>query len=130
MRDLLLGHLLDALEPDEQRLIEERLQGDPELRRQMDLLRAGLTVLEQDKPAYPTPTGLARRACAFVASHSQPCLTAAEEQPAVVSRFRWHDFAVAAGIFVAASMLFFPAVSHSKRVAQQTGCQNNLRLIG
>ena len=37
---------------------------------------------------------------------------------------------VAAGIFLAATMLFFPAVNQSRFAARLIGCQNNLRKLG
>jgi hypothetical protein len=37
---------------------------------------------------------------------------------------------VAAGIFLAAAMIFFPAVSHSRYSARLAACQDNLRRIG
>ncbi len=46
------------------------------------------------------------------------------------SRWRLADFVVAAGIFIAASMLFFPAIYHSRYSAQIANCENNLRRIG
>lgn len=42
----------------------------------------------------------------------------------------WADLVVAAGIFFAAAMLFFPALNQSRFAARLTGCQNNLRNIG
>ena len=40
------------------------------------------------------------------------------------------DFVVAAGVSLAAAMLFFPAVSNSRYQAQLAACQNNLRMFG
>ena len=37
---------------------------------------------------------------------------------------------VAAGIFIAASLLFFPAMNQSRFAARLTGCKNNLRQVG
>jgi hypothetical protein len=46
------------------------------------------------------------------------------------SRWSLTDMVVAAGIFLGASLLFFPAVSQSRFAAKVTDCQNNLRQIG
>lgn len=40
------------------------------------------------------------------------------------------DAVVAAGICLAASLLFFPAIAHSRHHAQLTQCQNKLRHLG
>jgi hypothetical protein len=45
-------------------------------------------------------------------------------------RWTFADMTVAAGIFLAASLLFFPALTSSRVNAQLASCQNNLRLIG
>jgi hypothetical protein len=50
--------------------------------------------------------------------------------PSVGSRWRMADLVVAAGIFIAASMLFFPAIYHSRYSSQIANCENNLRRIG
>ena len=53
-------------------------------------------------------------------------------EPAVRRRItgRSPTFAVAAGILVAATMVFFPAVNHSRYMARLTACSNNLRELG
>jgi hypothetical protein len=50
----------------------------------------------------------------------------------LATRASWSlaDFIVAAGVFLAASMLFFPAISNSRNQAQLAMCRNNLRQIG
>ena len=40
------------------------------------------------------------------------------------------DFVVAAGIVLAASMMFFPAIANSRHMARIQQCQDNLRLFG
>jgi hypothetical protein len=46
------------------------------------------------------------------------------------SRWSLADFVVAAGIFIAAGMLFFPAIANSRYQAHLAQCQNNLRQFG
>lgn len=46
------------------------------------------------------------------------------------SRWSLADLVVAAGIFMAAGMLFFPAIANSRYMAQRGQCQNNQRLLG
>jgi hypothetical protein len=45
---------------------------------------------------------------------------------------RWgiSDAAVAAGVFLAASLMFFPAIAGSRNAARNATCQNNLRILG
>lgn len=47
-----------------------------------------------------------------------------------ISRWNFADVFVTAGILVAASFLFLPALAHSRFAAQSQSCQNNLRQIG
>lgn len=70
MRDLLLGYLLNALEPDEKRELERRLSIDPELRRDLELLRRSLEPLNGSTSAFDPPAGLAKRTCDFIADTS------------------------------------------------------------
>jgi hypothetical protein len=46
------------------------------------------------------------------------------------NRWTFADFAVAAGVLVAATMVFFPAVNHSRYMARLTACSDNLRSLG
>jgi hypothetical protein len=128
MQDYLIGYLLDALEPHEQELIESRLGSDPDLRRDLQLASRSLEPLAADKAHFDPPIGLAHRTCQFVAVQTK----AAPAPPVVSMPSRWSmaDFLVAAGIFLAATLLFWPAINQSRFAARVTGCQNNLRQIG
>jgi hypothetical protein len=66
MREDLLGYLLGALEPDEEREIEDRLEADPELRKKLRVIRRGLEPLSSDDGLIDAPEGLAARTCSFV----------------------------------------------------------------
>jgi hypothetical protein len=127
MRDDLVGYLLDALEPDEKVAIEAQLSRDPGLRQDLEALRGKLQLFEVDQAHYIPPPGLAERTCEFVYSRIEVALTPATPAPA---RWRLVDFAVAAAIFLAASVLFLPALHQSRLAAGVTGCQNNLRELG
>jgi len=70
MRDLLLGYLLDALEPEEKRELERRLSTDPELRRDLELLRRSLEPLDGSSSLIDPPAGLAGRTCEWITSLS------------------------------------------------------------
>ncbi len=127
MREDLVGYLIDALEPQEHAAVEAQLSVNPTLRRELELLRGGLTMLDWDREPLDPPAGLAARTCQFVAMQANATLA-----PAAPSGSRWRmaDLIVAAGIFIAASMLFFPAIYHSRYASQVAACENNLRRIG
>jgi len=128
MRDYLIGYLLDALEPHEQELVQSRLNSDPALRRELELASRSLEPLAADKKHYDPPAGLANRTCEFVVVQTK----VAPAPPVVSVPGGWSlaDMVVAAGIFLAATLLFWPAVNQSRFAARVTGCQNNLRQIG
>ncbi len=127
MRDDLVGYLLDALEPQEKAAIDAQLSRDPALQQDLEVLRSKLSLFEADRAHYTPPPGLAQRTCEFINSRIEVALTPAAPAPA---RWRLVDFAVAAAIFLAASVLFLPALSQSRFAARVTGCQNNLRELG
>jgi hypothetical protein len=128
MRDQLIGYLLDALEPAEHEQVQAQLIQDPQLKRELELLSRSLRPLT-DREHYQPPAGLADRTCAFVARRAGS--VSLPQAPAPVTR-QWSmaDMVVAAGIFLAASLLFFPAMSQSRFAARVTQCQNNLRNYG
>jgi hypothetical protein len=130
MRDHLIGYLLGALEPTEHEQVEAQLTRDAQLQRELELLSSSLLVLAANKEHCDPPPGLAARTCAYVSQHgSEVSLPLA---PPAASPRPWSmaDMLVAAGIFIAASLLFFPAVNQSRFAARVTQCQNNLRQFG
>jgi hypothetical protein len=130
MRDQLLGYLLDALEPQEHEQVEAQLKIDPNLQRELDLLSRGLRPLACDKATFDPPPGLAARTCQFVAGYDTKVVLPLREPAASTSRWSFADMVVAAGIFLAASLLFLPAMNQSRFAARVTQCQDHLRQIG
>lgn len=131
MREELLGYLLGALEPDEHRAIETQLRDCPELRDELETLRATLLPLEasagtQSPELCEPPPGLAERTCQYVRCRLGPTVA----QFAGSSQWRLQDMVVAMGIFVAGSLLLFPAVLNSRQHAQLRACQHNLMNLG
>ena len=126
MREQLLGYLLGALEPDELSAIESRLEQDHELRAELEVLREKLLPLAEDDGEIEPPPGLASRTCRYVMSRVGPAV----EQFAGRCQWRPQDLVVACGIFIAASLLLFPAVFNSRQSAHLWACQNNLMNLG
>lgn len=141
-QEQLIGYLLDALEDDERQQFQQELADDPELRRQLESLRAVLAPMEPSREPTDPPPGLARRACQAVAARARG-VTPQDLRPAPAgrlhamrpdaslsggaSRFSWLDVVAAAGILVAASLLIFPAIQSSRVHARTAQCAQNLR---
>ena len=153
----LLGYLLGALDEPEQNAIQSRMSSEPQLRHEAALLRQRLTPLESLRCEFAAPAGLAERTCRLVASRAEasrpaalrtvlpaaiaaaslphprtdgPAMTPVVAPPTWISRIRWLDVAMAAGIFIAAFSLTIPAIQHSRSNARVTACQDNLRQLG
>ena len=69
MKDRLIGYLLDALDAEETIHVEQALEDDVEIRRQLDLLRISLEPIEGDRTSLRTPDLLAIRTCEHVRAH-------------------------------------------------------------
>jgi anti-sigma-K factor RskA len=66
MQAELIGYLLNALEEEELRCVEEMLAADKAARRQLELLRLALLPLGSNQPHAEPPQDLAARTCKFV----------------------------------------------------------------
>jgi len=128
MREDLIGYLLHALEPSERAQVDAELVRDPELKRELELLERSLLPLTADREGYAPPVGLASRCCEYVATQGKVRRAPPVAPP--TSRWRMSDLAVAAGVFLAATLLFWPAMNQSRYAARVRGCQNNMRQIG
>ena len=134
MRENLIGYLLNAVDPDERATIEEQLKQDASLRREMELLRAGLQPLSCDADHHAPPAGLAQRCCQFVFSRTEvmPSALSPVATPEYSSRRRWSwlDVSVAGAIAAAVGFLLVPAIYQSHLYSQQIQCQDNLQHVG
>lgn len=126
IREQLIGYLLGALEPDEQKQVEERLVQDAQLRQELEALRHQLLPLAEDDEEPTPPRGLAAKTCGYVMDRLGP----APGQFGSACEWRMHDLLVAGGLFIAASLLVFPAVLNSRETAQLRVCQSNLGNLG
>lgn len=146
MRVDLLGYLLDALDDRERARVEQALRSDPELQRRLEALQEQLSFLAEDAGDCAPPPGLAERTCARVAAGEENPPTVRPRAPAGGPARRrratnpergshhhgWSlaDSVVSAGVFLAAALLFFPAIANSRYRSQITACQYNLQRLG
>jgi len=135
-RQHLIGYLLGAIESDEQTVVEQQLQHDEMLRRELELLRGSIHPLAVDHGHHEPPAGLAQRCCEYVYSRTEimpAALSPVVENPAAASRSRrwsWLDLTVAGAIAVAVAVLLVPAIYQSRGYARLVACQSNLKDIG
>jgi hypothetical protein len=137
-REQLLGHLLGALDEDEQATLETLFESDPECRKELALWRRRLEPLAALRVNYEPPPGLAERTCRFVASYAaSPSTLAATKRlspevapPSWISRMTKLDVVMAAVVLLVAVGLIFPAVENSRFTARRAACQDNLRELG
>jgi hypothetical protein len=144
MNEDLLGYLLDAIDDTEHQRIEEALRNDPQLRRQLEDIRRDLDCLDVASRDFEPPSGLVERTCDLVDAYqeSQLATPASRRRPSGrrrrmspecgVSARSWSmaDAIVVAGIFIVASLLFFPAIANSRYRSRIAGCQFNLQSLG
>ena len=148
MQENLIGYLLGALDGPEHDAVQRELDADPRLKQELLDLEAKLAPLEQGRWQFDPPPGLATRTCQLIAAEAERVQLDRAPQPkrspqrrsrrrnwaAVTSEWNprkhgWDfvDVAVAAGIFFAAALLFFPAIANSRQQARLLACQNKLR---
>ncbi len=130
MKDQLIGYLLDALDSEEHKQVEAQLDRDPQLKHDLELLSHSLRPLAADKAQHEPPAGLAERTCLFVVQRAAQVSPPAVPPEYTPRRWSMADMVVTAGIFLAAAMLFFPAMRQSRFAARVTQCQENLHQVG
>lgn len=148
MREDLLGYLLNALDNAERQRVFEALQKDPHLRQQLEILRRHLRPLDATNVEFEPPAALAELTCDLVEGYAaeRPLAVPAKRQKrsAGWTRLRstacetclpsgtWSaaDSIVMAGVLLAVSLIFFPAIASSRYRAQVTACGDHLRNLG
>jgi hypothetical protein len=135
----LIGHLLGALDDDEQEWVESRLEHDEEYRRQWGEWRRRLAPLLAMRPDFEPPPGLAERTCRLVAACA-PAPRQAEARPGKMSpdlalpggaaHVGWLDVAAVAVILLVAAILVPPAIHNSRFHSRLASCQEKLRQVG
>ncbi len=131
----LLGHLLGALDDDEQEALDARLEYDEQCCRRLAAWRRRLASLEAVRPDFEPPPGLAERTCRYVAacmpaSASKPRMTPQRAAPTAANAVRWPDLAAVALVLVMVTAVVFPAITHSRFHARVASCQDGLRQFG
>lgn len=129
----LVGYLLGALEADEQARIEQRLEEDAELRRQLMLLDEQLHAIRGDVNDFDPPPRLLKETCDVVADFEQQrkvAMHGASGNAPRSSGWSLIDSIVAAGVCLSVALLFFPAIASSRHAADVSACQDNLRNLG
>lgn len=130
MKEHLLGYLVGALDSEDHETVEKHLREHPHLHADLERLRRGIEMLAVDVGHIDPPHGLAVRTCKVVADRRSTASSRVLAMPFAGARWGIQDLLVAAGIFIAASMLFFPWMTESRATARKAVCQDNLRAIG
>lgn len=138
-KEQLLDYVLGALDAKDRAEVEQLLADRPQWRQELDQIKRGLRPLAEISNDVEPPADLARRTCSLVDSHVEAhrvCpasmgLTAAMQSESIAGgQGKVAEVVVAAGIFMALALLFFPAISNSRQLARLTQCHNNLRQLG
>lgn len=146
-RGQLLGYLIGALEPEEERALDQQVARDPDLRRQLAELQCALAPLQAARRWWKPPEGLAARTCEFVALFGSPTglaspqvaqdlrpratrMSPAVAPPSSATHWSWTEMAVAIGVLLFIGLALVPAIHRARSYARLTECQNRLRQIG
>lgn len=139
MHQQLLGHLLGALDDNEQQWLEARLEHDEKRRRELVQWRRRLAPLEALRPDFEPPPGLTERTCRLVAAFGPPPARAVAPVvgmgPDPTSSGRapqlgWPDVTVIGVLLITAVVLVLPAIHGSRFHARLASCQDGLRQLG
>jgi hypothetical protein len=127
--DEMIDYVLGQVDGAERERLERALHDDGDQAARVERLRQAMYCLLDDGTPFEHPPDLAQRTVAFVARNRRRSRSIADYVPMRVP-FRWADFAVAAGIFVAGVLTLLPAVQRSRERMNQAGCVFNLQQLG
>lgn len=136
MEEDLVGYLLNALEPAEQRRVEAYVEADPQAQQHLQLLERAFEPLAADRDGLEPPAGLAVRTLALIAEHRcmEPVriFEPARRPSAFTHRTWWRraDVLVAASLLFCAALLVPPALSYVRYRHNVTFCANSLHVLG
>lgn len=136
MRDELVGYLLHAIDEPEARRVEAALadpEKGPDLRRDLERLRAATLPLDRDREPFAAPPGLATRTLAFVSAQAaaRPLptprpFTASDDEPVAHPRL-WLDRMIMAATALAACVLVGPLVLDAITESRARRAERNLQ---
>jgi prepilin-type processing-associated H-X9-DG protein len=135
----LIGHLLGALEDDEQKCLDERLDSDAECYKALVRWRQMLTPLEAMRPDFEPPPGLAARTFQFVAANApgeSPTdgkprkMSAFPLPPLCATGFKPVDIAFVSLMIFLCVALIPPAICGSRFHSRLAACQAGLKGFG
>jgi prepilin-type processing-associated H-X9-DG protein len=135
----ILGHLVGALDDDEQQDVDSCLEHDEPWQRELTLWRQRLAPLEALRPDFEPPPGLAARTCRYVAAcmpmpakalRSRWTMSPHPVPPHRVARIRGLDVAVVVTLLVTLGAMVPPAIHNSRYEARVASCQADLHQFG
>ncbi len=132
MEPELVGYVLNSLDEETRRAVEDHLAASPEARQRLERVRAVLAPLAADKEDPQPPADLVYRTLGRVA---QQCTRELPRAPTptrrsfgtMLSGWRRADVVVAACLVVVVGGLTVLAVGQLRQTAARTSCQENLR---
>ena len=133
MDELLVGYLLETLEPEQQAEVEQHLASEAAWRERFHQLSGILTPLGED-PGVETPPGLTLATLAFVAEQQckgRPPCPVPRDVPSVRPYWGWSraDVLVAACIALVCTSLLAPMLAGLWKKNERVACANNLRKL-
>src|SRR5271157_1068632 len=135
MDENLIGYLLQALDPDEQRETEHHLRDNPEAQKNLAMLRRALEPLSADAEGFEPPADLSVRTLARLAEDqcrrqppAMPLPVLGEHEP-TYRRWRHVDWLVAATLMLIAGGVDVTLIVQLRTKDRVWACQNNLREI-
>lgn len=131
----LIGYLLGALEPEQNARMEQQLERDPDLRRRLNVLDDRLHAMcPPEVEGSDPPAGLSEKTCDTIDEYEETRKarppSASHGRNSEIRGWSFVDMAVAGGVCLTVSLLFFPAIVNSRFEARSKACQNNLRQLG
>jgi prepilin-type processing-associated H-X9-DG protein len=132
MEENLVGYLLNSLDADTHREVEDYLRDNAPARQRLDLLRRALEPLAADAEPPEAPTGLWIRTLAHVAEDRCRRLPPAPKTTTVptvsVGRSWWRrsDVLIAASVLLLAGLVSIPFLAQLRHKQQIEACKNNL----